>query len=198
MHLVWFEASLCLGTLLIVTVSADHRVAASIYAVSVSALFGSSALYHRGHWRPTVSRVLERLDHAMIFVLIGGSATPLLLTCLSPEVGTPLVLVFAVVNVAALTVHVVWIDAPDSLVTAAYIVLGCLGGVALPGVWMHAGVAAFVLILGGGVIYIVGAVLFQRSRPDPRPDVFGYHEVWHTFVCAAAAMHYVAIAVLVL
>lgn len=198
MHLVAFEASLCLGTLLIVTVSADHRLAACIYAGAVSALFGSSALYHRGHWNPAASRVLERIDHAMIFVLIGGSAVPLFLTCMPRRVGIPLALVFSVVTVVGLLVHVIWIDAPERVVTVTFIVLGSLGGVALPAVWVHSGIAAFVLILAGGVAYIVGAILFERYLPDPRPEVFGYHEVWHTFVCLAAAMHYVAIAVLIL
>lgn len=197
LHLACFEVSLCVGTLLIATAPAGHRLAASIYASSVAALFGTSALYHRGHWGPSV-RLFERIDHAMIFVLIGGTAAPLFLTCLPAGLGIPLLIVFGLINLAALIVHVVWIDAPERLVTGTYIVLGCLGGAVLPAVWIHAGVAAFSLLFAGGVVYIVGAVLFQGYRPDPRPDVFGYHEVWHCFVCAAAAMHYVAIATLIL
>jgi len=197
LHFVCFEVALCIGTLLIATVRADHRLAASIYAGSVVALFGTSALYHRGRWGPD-GRLLERLDHAMIFVLIGGTATPLFLTCMPPRIGIPLALVFGAINLVGLIGHVIWIDAPEVLVTWTYIVLGCLGGVAFPWVWLHAGVAAFVLLVAGGVVYIVGAILFQGYRPDPRPEVFGYHEVWHCFTCAAAAMHYVAIATLVL
>lgn len=197
LHLVCFEVALCVGTLLIATVRADHRVAASIYAGSVVALFGTSALYHRGQWGPD-ARLLERLDHAMIFVLIGGTASPLFLTCLPRRIGIPLIIVFGIINLTGLIVHVIWIDAPEALVTWTYIVLGCLGGAAFPWVWVHSGVAAFVLLVAGGVVYIVGAILFQGYRPDPRPEVFGYHEVWHCFVCAAAALHYVAIATLVL
>jgi hemolysin III len=198
LHLVSFEVSLCLGTLLIVSVPADHRLAAGIYAGSVAALFGSSALYHRGNWGPSWSRVFERIDHAMIFVLIGGTAAPLFLTCLPTKVGVPLLIAFATVIAVALVAHVIWIDAPEKLVTATYIVLGCLAGVALPGVWTHDGVAAFTLILVGGVLYIVGAILFAGYRPDPRPEIFGYHEVWHCFVLAAGAAHYVAIGALIL
>lgn len=197
LHLACFEVALCVGTLLIATVRADHRPAAAIYAGSVVALFGTSALYHRGRWGPD-ARLLERLDHAMIFVLIGGTATPLFLTCLPSRVGVPLIIVFGVINLAGLVVHVIWIDAPEILVTWTYIVLGCMGGSVFPWVWVHAGVAACVLLVTGGVVYIVGAILFQGYRPDPRPEVFGYHEVWHSFVCVAAALHYVAIATLVL
>jgi hemolysin III len=198
LHLVCFEAALVLGTLLIVTVPAGHRLAASIYAASVAALFGASALYHRGHWSPAKVHIFARLDHAMIFVLIGGSATPLLLIDLPRSVGLPMLLVFGTIIVAALVVHVIWIDAPERLVTATYITLGLMTGSALPGVLIHSGVVAFVLLLVGGVVYIVGAILFEGYRPDPRPDVFGYHEVWHCFVCVAAALHYIAIGALIL
>lgn len=89
------------------------------------------------------------------------------------------------INVAALIVHVIWIDAPEALVTGTYS-LGCLGGGVFPSVRVHAGIAAFALLLAGGVVYIVGAI------------VFGYHEVWHCNVCVAAALHYVAIGTLIL
>ena len=77
LHLLWFEASLVLGTLLVVRAhTAAQTAAVAIYAVSVSALFGISALYHRGNWTDAWRRRLQRLDHAMIFFLIAGTATP--------------------------------------------------------------------------------------------------------------------------
>jgi hemolysin III len=92
----------------------------------------------------------------------------------------------------------VWMSAPEALVGATFIGLGCVGIAALPYVWVHAGIAAFVLMLTGGLLYITGAVLYHRRWPDPVPAVFGFHEVFHAFVSAAATAHYVAIAILII
>jgi len=199
LHLLCFQASLVVGTLLIARAGGPVRIsAASIYAGSVSALFGASALYHRGHWSAAHRRALERLDHAMIFVLIGGSTVPLILVCVSGELRVVMLIAMAGLTVTAMVTHLFWMAAPEALVGSTFVTLGCLGGAALPFVWTHAGIAAFSLILVGGVLYILGAVQFHRRWPDPCPTVFGFHEVFHVFVSAAAILQYVAIGLLVL
>lgn len=199
LHLLVFEASLVVGTLLIAHAHGAMRsTAAAIYAGAVSGLLGTSALYHRGNWSPAIHRVLQRLDHAMIFVLIAGTSTPVFLLVIPGALGEWLLgVMWALTGIAMLT-HLVWMGAPEKLVGAAFIGLGCVGIAALPYIWENAGIAAFVLILTGGLLYIAGAVLYHRRWPDPVPDVFGFHEVFHAFVSAAACAHYVAIAILII
>lgn len=195
LHLVWFGASVAAGTVLIALVDGALRTsAAAIYAVSVTALFGTSALYHRGNWRPQIARRMQRLDHAMIFLMIAGSETPLFLLLVpEPLRKTMLVLLWTLTAVAMAT-HLSWMTAPEVLVGGTYIALGFIGIVALPFAYTRAGVAIFVLILAGGTLYTLGAILFHLRWPDPLPTVFGFHEVFHTFVCVAAGAHYLAIA----
>jgi len=199
LHLVSFEVSLVVGTLLVAHAGgATRTAAAAIYATTVSGLLGTSALYHRGDWRPAAHRRLQRLDHVMIFLLIAGTSTPIFLLVTPGAVGIALLSVMWALIVLAMVTHLVWMDAPEVLVGATFIGLGCVGGAALPFVWTRVGVAAFVLMLAGGLLYILGAVLYHRRRPDPVPTVFGFHEVFHAFVSVAAAAHYVAIALFII
>lgn len=199
MHLVGFEVSLVVGTLLVAQAHGATRVlSAGIYAGTVSGLLGTSALYHRGNWGPVAHRLLQRLDHVMIFLLIGGTATPVFLLVAPRPAGVALLIVIWALTAVAMLTHLVWMDAPEALVGGTFIGLGCVGGAALPFVWVQVGVAAFALLLAGGVFYVVGALLYHRRRPDPVPTVFGFHEVFHAFVSAGAAAHYVVIALLIM
>ncbi len=198
-HLISLEVALVVGTLVIVDArGALHATLAAIYAGAVVGLFGASALYHRGTWGPVASRRLQKLDHFMIIYLIAGTATPAVVLCLH---GTVMIVDLSLLWSAALLAAIVrltWMSAPERLVGLIYVGLGWAGGLAVPAVWLHAGVAPAVLLLIGGVLYTVGAVSYHRRRPDPDPAVFGYHEVFHGYVTAAAACHYVAIACFVL
>lgn len=199
MHLVAFEVSLVVGTLLVVRAQGPtHAVAAGVYAGTVSGLLGTSALYHRGNWSPAMHRLLQRLDHVMIFLLIAGTATPVYLLVAPGAVGVTLLSVIWGLTAIAMLIHLVWMSAPEVLVGGTFIGLGCLGSTALPFVWVHAGIAAFALMLAGGLLYVAGAVLYHRRWPDPMPTVFGFHEVFHAFVSAGACAQYVAIALLIM
>lgn len=198
-HLVSFEVALVVGTLVIAHAhGATSTTAAAIYTGAVAALFGTSALYHRGRWSPGAAARLQRLDHLMIICLIAGTATPAMLICLRGtsrvvELGVlwGLALLAAVVRLARMT-------APERLVGTIYVGLGWTAGLAVPAVWMHAGVAPAVLLIVGGLLYTAGAIGYHRRRPDPSPALFGYHEVFHAYVTMAAACQYVAIACFVL
>jgi hemolysin III len=97
-------------------------------------------------------------------------------------------------TLTAAGIHLAWMSAPERLVGATFVGLGCAAGLALPWGWIHVGVAPAVLILAGGLLYVAGAISYHRRWPDPYPSVFGYHEVFHVYVCAAAACQYIAIA----
>jgi hemolysin III len=199
LHLTLFQVSLIIGTLVLTAVHGAARVtAAAIYVVTVSTLFGTSALYHRGRWGARAAKLMQRLDHTMIFFVIAGTATPAFIIALPGTPGVVGVSVLWAVTVIAAITHLCWMDAPEKLVGGTFIALGCAAGAALPAVWIHSGASAGSLMLAGGVLYIVGAVLYHARWPDPVPSVFGYHEVFHVFVGAAAACQYVAIAIFVL
>ena len=195
LHLLRFGASLVLGTLLLARAHGAVRIAAlAIYAASVSAMFGISALYHRGNWSAAWNRRLQRLDHAMIFLLIAGTATPAFLLATSGTFRLACLVMMWTLTVAAAAVRLVWMSAPELVAGSAFVGLGWVAVLALPGVWTRAGAAAGVLMLVGGLLYTAGALAYHQRRPDPCPAVFGYHEVFHALVCVAAACQYAAIA----
>jgi len=198
LHLVWFEISVVIGTLLLARAHGATRItAAAIYAASVSALFGVSALYHRGNWTAAWRRRLQRLDHAMIFFLIAGTATPAFLLANRGLFGLVCLIVMWTLTLTAAAVHMAWMSAPEVVVGGTFIGLGWVAGLALPGVWIHAGVAPATLVLAGGLLYTTGALSYHRRRPDPYPSVFGYHEIFHAYVCAAATCQFAAIALFI-
>jgi hemolysin III len=195
LHLLWFAASLASGPLLLARAhGAAPITAVAVYSVSVSALFGFSSLYHLGTWTAAWRQRLQRLDHAMIFFLIAGTATPVFFLTARSAFGLACLIVMWALTLTAAAIHLAWMSAPEILVGATFVGLGCAAGLALPWVWIHAGVAPAVLMLAGGLLYIAGALSYHHRWPDPYPSVFGYHEVFHVYVCAAAACQYIAIA----
>ena len=198
LHALWFVASLVFGTLLLAGAHGATRITATaIYAASVSALFGVSALYHRGTWTTAWSRRLQRMDHAMIFFLIAGTATPAFLLATRGTFGWVCLIVLWALTLTATAIHLTWMHAPELLVGATFVGLGWAAALALPGVWIHAGITSGALMLAGGLLYTIGAASYHRRRPDPYPSVFGYHEVFHAYVCAAATCQFIAIALFV-
>ena len=194
LHLLCFGASLAGGVLLLARAHGAAQItAAAVYSASLSALFGTSALYHRGAWTAAWRRRLQRLDQAMIFFLIAGTATPVFLLSAPAGFGLACLIMMWALTLAAVAVRLVWASVPELAAGAVFTGLGCAGGLALPWVWVHAGATSGVLLLVGGVLYIAGALSYHRRWPDPYPSVFGYHEVFHVYVCAAAACQYAAI-----
>lgn len=198
LHLIAFEASLVLGTLALARAHGGVRITAmAVFAASVSAMFGASALYHRGNWSGAWHRRLQRLDHAMIFLLIAGTATPaFLITAHGVARVAGLITIWALTLTAA-AIRMAWMNAPELVAGGTFVGLGWAAGLALPGVWLHSGVVAGALMLAGGLLYTAGALSYHRRWPNPSPAVFGYHEVFHVYVCAAAACHYTAIALFI-
>jgi hemolysin III len=195
LHQWAFYVSLVAGALLVALApSGRAAVVGGVYAAALAGMFGASALYHRGAWTPSVRPWLRRLDHSMIFVLIAGTSTPVVVLGLQ---GVLPVVVVAVVWGGALVgvlLKLVWIGAPRRLVASVYVVLGWVGIVLLPETARHLGLAPALLFMAGGALYTAGAVIYMLRRPDPRPAVFGFHELFHLLVVAAALAHFVAIA----
>jgi hemolysin III len=191
-----FFVSLFLGAGLIVAADTPRAtLAVAIYAVSLSALFGTSALYHRVNWRRPKARLwMRRLDHTMIFLLIAGTYTPFALLVLNGTLATAILIAVWAGAIAGTIVEMIWIEAPKWVTAIIYLQLGWVAIIAFPELWTELGVAGTMLVAGGGLLYTVGAVVYATQRPDPNPAVFGYHEVFHLFVIAAAAAQFAAIA----
>jgi hemolysin III len=195
-----FFASLALGVSLVVFAPGGRgTVAAAIYAASVAALFGVSALYHRVDWkRPASRRWMRRLDHTMIFVLIAGSYTPFALVVLEGPIATAILIVVWVGAAAGAAMKLAWIDAPKWLGALIYVLLGWVGVAVFPHMLEELGVTPTAMVGAGGVLYTLGALVYALRRPDPAPTVFGYHELFHVLVIAAAAIQYAVVAFFVL
>jgi hemolysin III len=172
------------------------RVAIAIYAFSLSALLGTSALYHRVDWkRPSARMWMRRLDHSMIFLLIAGTVTPFLVLVADGPFADALLIAVWAGALAGIVVELIWVDAPKWATAIVYLAVGWIGALAYPEILSNAGLGAGVLIAFGGVLYTIGAIVYARQRPDPRPEVFGYHEIFHLLVIFAAAAHFAAVAI---
>ena len=198
-HYYGLFVSLVAGAVLVATAPRGLATwTAAVYALSVSGMLGASALLHRGTWSAEQARVLTKLDHTGIYLLIAGSYTPISLLALS---GPLRVVVFSAVWLGALAgiaLEWIWYQPPKGWVTAIYITLGWVAVIGVPQLWTSLGVFGFLLIFFGGVSYTVGAVIHAARRPDPWPEVFGYHELFHVFVLVALVLHFAAIAFFVL
>jgi hemolysin III len=167
----------------------------AIYAFSLSALLGTSALYHRVTWTPGARRWMRRLDHTMIFVFIAGTYTPFALLIMHGELAQLVLIVIWATAAAGAVLNLLWVNAPKWFTAAVYISTGWVAVATLPQLWEEIGPVGVGLIALGGALYTAGAVVYARRRPDPRPEVFGYHEIFHLLVIAAAAVQYAAVAI---
>jgi len=194
-HLVAFFVSIPAGVVLVLLAqSAAARVAAAIYALSLTALFGASAAYHRVRWSPRASRRMKRLDHSMIFVLIAGSYTPISILVLHGAWSVVILSIAWAGAVLGITLKLARIDGLHGVTGILYIGLGWLATIALPQLVRGMTLPQLTLLVTGGLLYTAGAIVFASKRPDPRPAIFGFHEVWHSFMVAAAACHFAMIA----
>lgn len=179
--------------LLVLTPTVEGRLAAAVYTLTSLALFGNSAVYHRGRWTDRVAVQLRRVDHANIFLFIAGTYTPLATQLLTG--GSRVLLLGLIWTCAALGVifRVAWLGAPRWLYVALYLVMGWVALFWLAQFWTTGGPLVVVLIILGGLAYSYGATVYGRKRPNPWPRHFGFHEIFHTSTAVAAACHFAAI-----
>jgi hemolysin III len=195
-----FFLSLGLGISLLLLADTPRKfLAVSIYAASLCALFGTSALYHRVNWKTSKARTLmKRLDHSMIFFLIAGTVTPFALLTMSGTWATAILIAVWSGAAIGVAIELLWTTSPKWVSAGIYVAVGWIGAVAFPQIVGTAGIYAGLLIATGGILYTVGAVVYATQRPDPNPTYFGYHEVFHLLVIAAAASHFAAVALFAL
>jgi hemolysin III len=185
------------ATLVAVSAAVAGGVAAAattVYSVTVLGLFGVSSLYHRCTWRTARSQaMMRRLDHSMIFLFIAGTYTPVAVLAMPPDTARWVLAVVWGGALAGVVLKTVWPYAPSSLGVPVYLALGWVAVFVLPDLLANAGVAAFVLLLAGGLLYTAGGVIYATQWPDPWPKTFGFHEVFHAATVLAALCHHVAI-----
>jgi len=189
----WFALAAAI-VLVVLAPAGAARWAAVVYGVGLCLLFAGSGLYHRWRWSPSLRPLLRRIDHSTIFLFIAASYTPICLLVLD---GWLRWVVFAGVwggAAAGVGLSVAWITAPRVLSAVIYLALGWFSVIAFPQLVERLDVAPLVLFAAGGLLYTAGAIVYARRRPDPWPSTFGFHELFHAFVIAAAVVHFVAIA----
>jgi hemolysin III len=173
------------------------KVAAGVFAASVVACFGASALYHRVTWTPRVRLWMRRIDHAGVYLLIAGTYTPVSLLVLRGAWRPTILAIVWTGAAAAIVLKFAWVQAPKWLAAAIGLALGWVAVVALPQLVGHMQPAAVALLVVGGLAYTVGAIVYARRHPDPAPAVFGYHELFHALTIVAVTCQYAAIALIV-
>jgi hemolysin III len=198
LHAGTFPLAVAAGIVLIcVAPTSPGRIAASVFTLTAALLFGTSAVYHRGTWSPRVQRLLKRMDHSNIFLIIAGSYTPFAVLLLTPGRARTLLLIVWIGALAGVLFRVFWVGAPRWLYTPVYIALGWVAVIYLPDFLRAGGVALLTLIVVGGLLYTVGGVIYALKRPNPSPRWFGFHEVFHACTVAAFTVHYIAVSLAV-
>jgi hemolysin III len=199
LHEVAFFASLpACAALVSVASTTTARVAAIVYSLSLVAMFGTSAIYHRGRWTGPALLRMQRLDHAMIFILIAATYTPFAILALEEPWSHWILASVWAGAVLGITLKLFAVPGAGAIGATLYIVLGWLAVVVLPQFLRGVSAPAMALVLAGGVLYTVGSIVLLLNRPDPNPSVFGYHEVFHSLTIAASSCHFAAVMLVIL
>jgi hemolysin III len=194
-RIAFYIAPLAALGLLWLAASHGHRavIACAVYAVTMVALFGVSSSYHRYRGRPEVKLRWQRADHSMIFVMIAGTYTPFCVLGVRGALGVQMLAMIWAGAGLGVILSTAWTNAPRGLSAALYVALGWLLIWYLPQVHAGVGDELLSLIFLGGAFYTVGALIYAVRFPDPRPAVFGYHEIFHLLVIAAAVCHFAVV-----
>jgi hemolysin III len=171
-------------------------VGGAVFLVASVLLFGTSGVYHRGTWGVRGQMILRRMDHSNIYVFIAATYTPLALILLDGSSRLILLVLVWSAAIAGLLFRTIWLAAPRWLYTVLYILMGWSALGWLDAFYSHGGLALLILLVAGGVCYTLGALVYARKRPDPSPDWFGFHEIFHVATIGGFVCHYVAISMI--
>ena len=166
----------------------DQFVAFGIFGCSLIALYCASALYHLLPVSQAAVARLRRLDHMTIFILIAGTYTPICVLAL--EDGWGLLGLVWTLALCGVVLKLLWMDAPRWLSVGLYLAMGWVALVAASAIFRAVPSGGIAWIVGGGLVYSAGALIYGLKRPNPVPGVFGFHELWHLFVMAGSACHF--------
>ncbi|MDX1892851.1 PAQR family membrane homeostasis protein TrhA [Mycolicibacterium sp. 050158] len=174
-------------------------VATLVYTATIVGMFSVSAVYHRVQWKSRATRKwMKRADHSMIFVFIAGSYTPFALLAMPPQTARLVLTIVYGGAAAGVALKMFWPSSPRWVGVPLYLLLGYAAIWFAPVLLAGGGVGVVALLIAGGVLYNIGAVLYGVRWPNPWPQTFGYHEFFHAFTAAAAICHYAAIWLLIL
>jgi hemolysin III len=194
LHAGTFPVALAAGIVLVaLSDGTDETVANAVFVAASALLFGTSALYHRGSWSPTVERQLKRLDHSNIFLIIAGTYTPFAVILLGGHGGETLLWIVWTAALGGIAFRILWVGAPRWLYTPIYLALGWVAVFYIPEIYDTGGAAVVTLLAIGGLLYSVGAVVYALKRPNPSPRWFGFHEIFHALTLGAWVVHYIAV-----
>ncbi|MEV8370861.1 hemolysin III family protein [Microbacterium sp. NPDC064584] len=198
LHAGTFPIAIAAGIVLIAIAQGSvAKWAAAVFMVTSMLLFGASAVYHRFTWGPKTKAVLKRIDHANIFLLIAGTYTPLATLALPPEKGVLLLSLVWSGALIGILFRVFWIGAPRWLYVALYLVLGWAAIMYIVDLF-QANAAMMILVIIGGLLYTLGAVVYAMKKPNPWPGHFGFHEIFHVCTVLAFLCHWTACALIAL
>ena len=193
----WRGRALAIPVLVLVSVPDPWRlVTGLVFGCSALAMFITSVVYHWAS-NPELKLVLRKLDHSAIYLLIAGTYTPFALLALDGALATAILITVWSGAMAGVVLQLVWVDAPRGLSAVVYIAMGWVALAAFPQMIDKVGITGTALVAAGGLLYSVGAGIYAFKRPNPAPKVFGYHEIFHALVIAAAALHYAVVALIV-
>ncbi len=195
-HAVALAVTLPAGIILtLVTPSGLPRAAVFVYVASLLALFSTSASYHLFTRTQRAQRTMRQLDHAMVYVLIAGTYTPVCLLALPRNIGIAFLIGIWCAAFLGIALKITW--RAHKVSGAMYLIIGWAALIILPWAYHRAGFTSLLLFALGGIVFTVGAILFYLQRPQLRPLVFGYHEVWHLFTVVAVALQFAGVGVLI-
>ena len=191
------------GTVLVVlSPTTETKVGSAVFIGSALLLFGVSAIYHRGTWQPAIWALLRRLDHSNIFILIAGTYTAFAMLLLHDNARIYLLSGIWAGALLGVLFRVFWTGAPRWLYTPIYIGLGWFAVFFIPDfidgasrLGTATAVVTAALVVAGGLLYTIGGVIYGLKKPNPKPEWFGFHEVFHTFTLLAFTAHYVAVSI---
>lgn len=191
-HAGIFPIAIAAGIVLIVVAQgAPAKWASAVFMATSLLLFGNSALYHRFDWGPRTKAVLKRIDHANILLLIAGTYTPIAVLALPTDKAVLLLSLVWGGAILGILFRVFWIGAPRWLYVALYLLLGWAAMMYIVDLF-QANPAMMTLVLVGGVLYTIGAVVYATKRPNPWPGRFGFHEIFHVCTVLAFLCHWAA------
>jgi len=194
LHMYSFWAALLASALLVpFAANGRARLAAIIYGLCLCGLFAASSSYHRcrrPHWRP----LLRRVDHSIIYLFIAGTATPVALLLLPHSLGLTLLIVAWAFALLGIVFTIAWINAPRGIAAGAYTLAGLSAGASIIAGLTRLAPLPAALFLTGGLLYVLGALVYALKRPNPWPTSFGFHEVFHALVCLAVGCQFIAMA----
>ncbi len=194
LHAGTFPVAVVAGIVLVVLADGTRATVANlVFAFSAALLFGVSAIYHRGNWSPRTEKLLKRLDHSNIFLIIAGTYTPFSVLLLGDRGGATLLWIVWGAAIGGIAFRVLWVGAPRWLYTPVYLGLGWVAVFYIRDIFDTGGAAVVTLLAVGGLLYSAGGVIYALKKPNPSPRWFGFHEVWHAMVVGACACHYITI-----